>query len=82
MALWQAAHLAFATLMVPLAWMANAPVAVWQQHAPPASAVIVGVVGIAWLAAPRGVPGRALGSVALLPLFVVRPPPPVPVPHA
>ena len=31
-----------------------------------------------WLAAPRGVPGRALGFVALLPLFVVRPAPPAP----
>ena len=74
--LWQAAHLAFAALMVPLTWMAGAPAAIWQQHAPPSWAVGIAVVGIAWLAAPRGVPGRALGFVALLPLFVVRPLPP------
>ena len=59
-------------------WLAAAPAAVWQQHAPPAWAVAVALVGVAWLAAPRGVPGRALGLVALLPLFVVRPPPPAP----
>ncbi len=76
--LWRAAHFAFAALMVPLLWMSNAPAAVWQQHAPPVSTVVVAVVGVAWLAAPRGVPGRALGLVALLPLFLVRPPPPDP----
>ena len=76
--LFAAAHLAFATLMVPLDWMASAPASVWQQHAPAAWAVAVAVLGVAWLAAPRGVPGRALGLVALLPLFVVRPLPPAP----
>ncbi len=76
--LWQAAHAAFATLMVPLGWLAATPAAVWQQHAPPAWAIVVAVIGVAWLAAPRGVPGRALGWAALLPLFVVRPSPPEP----
>jgi competence protein ComEC len=68
-----AAHGAFAALMVPLEAMARAPDAVWQQHAPPEWAVAVAIAGVAWLAAPRGVPGRALGALALLPLFVVRP---------
>jgi competence protein ComEC len=74
----QAAHAAFAALMVPLDWLSTAPAAVWQQHAPPAWAIAVAVAGIAWLAAPRGVPGRALGLLALVPLFVVRPTPPGP----
>jgi len=73
-----AAHAAFAALMVPLEAMARAPDAVWQQHAPPAWAVAVAIAGVAWLAAPRGVPGRGLGALALLPLFVARPPAPAP----
>jgi len=73
----EAAHAAFAALMVPLEAMARAPDAVWQQHAPPDWAVAVAIAGIAWLAAPRGVPGRILGALALAPLFVVRPPPPL-----
>ncbi len=72
---WRAAHAAFATLMVPLDFLSTAPASVWQQHAPPDWAIVVAVIGIAWLAAPRGMPGRQLGFIALLPLFVVRPPP-------
>jgi competence protein ComEC len=73
-----AAHAAFAVLMVPLQALAAAPDAVWQQHAPAAWAIAVAIAGIAWLAAPRGVPGRSLGLLALVPLFVVRPPAPPP----
>ena len=77
-ALWQAAHAVFAALMIALDALAAAPSAAWQQHAPPDWAVAVALAGILWLAAPRGVPGRVLGFVALLPLFVVRPTPPLP----
>ncbi len=77
-ALWQGAHAVFAALMIPLDALAVAPSAAWQQHAPPGWAVAVALVGIAWLVAPRGVPGRVLGVVALLPLFVVRPATPAP----
>ena len=77
-ALWQGAHAVFAALMIPLDALAVAPAAAWQQHAPPGWAVAVALVGIAWLVAPRGVPGRVLGVVALLPLFVVRPAAPAP----
>ena len=77
-ALWHAAHAVFAALMVPLDVLAAAPSAAWQQHAPPDWTVAVALAGIAWLAAPRGVPGRVLGVVALLPLFVVRPAAPAP----
>ena len=73
-----AAHAAFALLMVPLEALAGAPEAVWQQHAPPVWAMAVAIAGVGWLAAPRGVPGRSLGLLALLPLFVVRPPAPAP----
>jgi competence protein ComEC len=74
----QAAHAVFAALMVPLDWLSTAPAAVWQQNAPPAWTIAVALAGVAWLAAPRGVPGRSLGLIALVPLFVVRPPSPDP----
>jgi competence protein ComEC len=76
--LWQIAHAIFAALMVPLDALAAAPSAAWQQHAPPAWAVALALGGVALLAAPRGVPGRPLGTIALLPLFVVRPEAPDP----
>jgi competence protein ComEC len=56
-------------------WLAQLPDAAWQQHAPPAWAVVAGVAGIALLLAPRGVPGRVWGWVWLLPVFLARPPP-------
>ncbi len=77
-ALWQAAHAVFAAMMAPLLWLSQLPGAVWQQHAPPGWAVAAAVAGVVWLAAPRGVPGRALGIVWFLPLFVVVPPRPEP----
>ena len=70
-----AAHLAMALCMALLEWLADFPSAVWQQHAPPAWAVIVAVAAVALLLAPRGTPGRWLGLVGLLPLFAVAPAP-------
>ena len=75
---WQAAHAVFAALMVPLEALAALPGAVWQQHAPPAWAVAVAVAGVAWIAAPRGIPGRAAAPLLFLPLFALRPEPPAP----
>ena len=75
---WQIAHAVFAALMVALDALAATPAAAWQQHAPPAWAVVLALGGVALLVAPRGVPGRVLGGIALLPLFVVQPAPPDP----
>ena len=75
---WQGAHAVFATLMVALDALANAPAAVWQQHAPPAWTIGAALAGIAWLTAPHGTPGRFVGVVALLPLFAVTPTAPAP----
>jgi competence protein ComEC len=75
---WQVAHAVFALLMIPLEALAAAPGAAWQQHAPANWAVAVALAGVAWLVAPRGVPGRALGFIALVPLYVVQPSPPAP----
>jgi competence protein ComEC len=73
-----AAHQIFAWLALFLDVLGGLPVAVWQQHAPPAWAALVGVLGVLWLLAPRGVPGRVLGLAGLAPLFIVVPllPPP------
>jgi competence protein ComEC len=73
-----AAHAVFAWLAAFLGFLSGLPAAVWQQHAPPAWAVVAGLAGVLWLLAPRGVPGRALGVAWLAPLFVIVPllPPP------
>ncbi|MEP7181999.1 MAG: DNA internalization-related competence protein ComEC/Rec2 [Betaproteobacteria bacterium] len=75
---WQLAHAIFAALMVALEWLAATPGAVWQQHAPPAWAVVAATAGVVWLAVPRGVPGRALGLLWLAPLALVPPDRPAP----
>ena len=76
--LWQVAHAVFAGLMVLLDALAATPSAAWQQHAPLGWTVPLALGGIALLVAPRGVPGRALGAIALLPLFVAQPQAPDP----
>ena len=72
------AHQTFAAVAWLLDWLASLPAAVWQQHAPTLPAVIAGAVGVAWLLAPRGIPGRWLGSLWLVPMFVVVPTVPSP----
>ena len=71
--LWQVADALLGALVAVLAAMAQSDAAVWQQHAPPPWSLPAALVGIAWLAAPRGVPGRCLAWIWLLPLFVVVP---------
>ncbi len=73
--LFVAAHAALVPLMRGMEWLAQLPDAAWQQHAPPVWAAAAGLVGIALLLAPRGVPGRGWGWVWLLPVFLARPPP-------
>jgi len=77
-ALLLAAHQVFAWLALLLDTLSALPAAVWQQHAPPAWAIVAGLIGVLWLLAPRGLPGRGLGIAWLLPLFLVVPllPPP------
>ena len=72
------AHWVFAMLATFLVYLSELPGAVWQQHAPPPWTVLAGIVGIAWLLAPRGVPGRGWGLAWLVPLFVAVPLPPRP----
>jgi competence protein ComEC len=59
-----------------LEWLGRLDFAVWTQHQPPAWTLACGLIGVAWLLAPRGWPARWVGSVWLLPLFLLRPPAP------
>jgi competence protein ComEC len=71
-----AAHQIMVWTMLPLAWLSELPSAVWQQHAPPGWAVLLSLLGIAWLMLPRGFPARWLGVLPVLPLFLYFPPSP------
>jgi competence protein ComEC len=68
------AHGVMAGCMLVLEWLSAMPDAVWEQHAPVAWTVIAAIAGSLWLMAPRGSPGRWLGVVTCLPLFLVLPP--------
>ncbi len=72
----QLTHAIVSGLMEFLFWCAAWPV--WQAPAPPAWAVFGGALGVALCLLPRGVPGKWLGLVLLLPALYWPPrtPPP------
>jgi len=72
------AHALMAACMALLTWLSELPAPVWQQHAPPAWAVTTALLGVVWMLLPRGFPARAVGAVAMLPLFLSAPPAPGP----
>ena len=61
-----------------LEWCAALPSALWRQHVPALWTVAAALVGVAWMLAPRGVPGRACGLALLAPAFLLPPPAPPP----
>ena len=67
------AHGVMSACMAVLEVLSESPAAVWQQHAPPMWAAIGGGIGLVWWLAPRGLPARWVGAVAMLPLFVATP---------
>ncbi len=71
----QIAHEIMAQLMRLLEWFAQAPDAIWQQHAPPFWTIGIAMAGIAWMLAPRGLPARWAGVCLLLPMFLWVSPP-------
>ncbi|MDX1251703.1 MAG: DNA internalization-related competence protein ComEC/Rec2 [Gammaproteobacteria bacterium] len=71
-------ELCLAGLWLILKWLSDLDVAQWTQHAPPWWALLPGLVGVALLLAPKGLPGRWLGVVWLLPIFFL----PLPRPAA
>jgi competence protein ComEC len=76
--LWIPAHFLLEILMIGMTWMAQLPIAMWQQHGAPTWSIFAAVFGILWMLMPRGVPIRALGALWCLPMFLIAPlPPPV-----
>jgi competence protein ComEC len=69
----QGAHAIMSLCMLGLAALSDMPAAVWQQHAPPLWAGMAAVAGIVWLLAPRGLPARWVGVLAMLPAFALTP---------
>lgn len=69
----QLAHWVLDICMQGLQWLANLPMAVWQQSAPSVWTVIIAAFGALWLLLPRGFPQRWLGLILFLPLFFVKP---------
>jgi len=76
--LWPVAHALLALLMQVLEPLAQAPGAAWAQHRPLPAALPFAAFGVVLALAPRGVPGRWLGFVSMLPLFLLVPPRPPP----
>lgn len=73
---WQAAAGLLNLLWPVLEWLSTPSWGQWWQHQPPAWATACAVVGVLLLLTPRGMPGRWVGAVWLLPVLLVRPPGP------
>ena len=65
--IFQAGHWVLDGLMPFLGWCAGWPV--WQAAAPPWWAAVVAGLGVAICLLPRGIPGRAMGLIFILPLL-------------
>jgi competence protein ComEC len=72
-ALWIPAHFLIEFLMNVLAFATQLPIAVWQQHGAPLWTIFTAIIGVLWMLAPRGVPGRALGVFWCLPALLIVP---------
>ena len=60
-------------LLPLLQWLSDLPA--WEQAAPPTSVAALALLGALYAIAPRGLPGRWLGLVALLPMLSWHSPP-------
>ncbi|HTJ97958.1 MAG TPA: DNA internalization-related competence protein ComEC/Rec2, partial [Rhodocyclaceae bacterium] len=65
------AHAILAWLTQFMTWLAAWPWAIWQQHVPSMWAIVLAMLGMAWLLLPRGLPARWLGLVCVLPMFLL-----------
>jgi len=54
-----------------LEWCASLPLALWEQQVPPLWSVLLALLGVAWLIAPRGVPWRVTGLALMLPALML-----------
>ncbi len=58
-------------LLQLLEWCASLPLALWEQQVPTLWSVLLALLGVAWLVAPRGVPWRATGVLLMLPALML-----------
>lgn len=65
-------------LIAGLAWLAELPLAVWQQGLPPMPLVLAAGLGCLWSLLPRGTPGRWVGLAGLIPILAWTPARPAP----
>ena len=65
-------------LLQVLEWCAALPGALWERHEPPLWSLALALAGVAWILAPRGIPGRACGAALLAPALAL----PAPAPPA
>ena len=56
-----------------LEWLAGMEFSLWQQHQPVAWTLPVAIAGVLLLFVPRGIPGRWLGLLLMVPMFLIRP---------
>jgi len=68
-ALWHWADGVLGAVWTGLAWLARWSAGDWPLPAPTLAGVVLASVGLGLLAAPRGLPGRWLGALSLLPLI-------------
>ena len=61
-------------LMLAMQFLANLPLATWQQAAPPLALTLIALAGSAWMLLPSGFPARWLGLLAFIPLLSFSPP--------
>ncbi len=70
--IWQLAAWLLGPFDALIVWAADLPLSRWTLPPPSLLAWMLALLGILWLLAPRGWPGRALGAFALLPLLLPR----------
>lgn len=59
-----------------MAWISGSDLLQWNQHAPRPWTLVAAIPAVILLLAPRGLPGRWLGLIWLLPALLVTPPTP------
>ncbi len=67
------AHSVFALMMKALVFLAEAPFSSYALAAVPWPLLLMALVGAIWAMQPRGVPGRHMALLLLLPMLVFRP---------
>jgi competence protein ComEC len=67
------AQLVLSFCMWLLDFLAQAPIAVWQQARPALWTVLLASLGIIWMLLPKGLPLRFLGVFCLLPMLTQKP---------